>query len=388
MKIGILTLYYHSYNFGGVLQAYALCRYLNQSGYEAEQIAMDFTLADCFVLQAKSFQGLKKLRPMLSYGSYKLCQKTEKIRHPEVAANIRSRKERFDKFGAGIPHSQQVYHIETVKDANAVYDLFLCGSDVIWNCGMPASVAALGFTQKPRIAYAPSIGQADLPDWWKKAYLPYVEKLNVLSMREKGAAEELEQLLGRHVEHAVDPTLLLTPEEWNACIGTASGCQSTKECFCYLLGDDRAQRKQITEFARKQDLNLVTEPYAANQSFRRCDKCFGDIQDYSSGPMEFIEHIRNADVVLTDSFHACVFSILYNKEFYALPRINGKDQALSGRIQALLQVLGIQDRYTQDLSQLKRSEIDYTDVNKALAELREKSADFLKTSLHEVEHSF
>lgn len=381
MKIGILTLYYQNYNFGGMLQAYALCQYLNQKGYDAEQISIKYTSRDYFISQIKKSTPKTRLKLILYFIERIAVEIMKKLAHPTVVNNLSRRKKVFNEFSNKIPHSSTLYTKNTIVNANDVYDLFICGSDVIWNCEIPAEISALGFTSKPKIAYAPSVGSSYFPEWWIGDYKYYVDKIDFLSMREMGASCQLEKVLGKQVKCVVDPTLLLTAEDWSESL--SKRIENTKECFCYILGNDRKQREQIVDFSRKNNLKLVTEPYATNQLFRRCDINFGDIQDYSSGPMEFIEHIRNSEIIVTDSFHASVFSIIFNKEFYAVPRINGRDPSLSGRIKTLLKTLGLEARYIEDLSQLERKPIEYANVNNIVSKLREESLTYLEDSIKE-----
>lgn len=384
MKIGILSLYYHNYNFGGALQAYALCKYLNKK-YDAEQISVKFEFPDYLRQQICKTRGIRKIKAVLSLVKYNTLQWCSKMTHPVVTNKLHIRKRQFDAFCNQIPHSIRVYTIDSVKETDKIYDMFVCGSDVIWNCGMPAFVAALGFTEKEKIAYAPSVGSSMLPDWWKKEYIPYVTKIQSISMRENSTANQLERLLEKPVECVLDPTFLLKKEDWDRCVGKEE--KRTNECFCYLLGNSVIQRKQIAEFAKKNKLRLVTEPYATNQSFRKCDKYFGDLKDYHSGPKEFINHIKNSEVIITDSFHACVFSIIYNKEFYAVPRINDTDEALSGRVKSLLETLNLKERYVQNIQTQERVNIDYSDANILVEKLREKSVLFLEESVKDGEHN-
>lgn len=384
MKIGIISLYYRNYNFGGALQAYALCQYLNKK-YDAEQIAVKFTFSDYLLLQISRTHGMKKVKSILSFLKYHVLRISSKILHPLITCKISARKRKFDFFCEEIPHSRHVYTPDSIEQTNDIYDTFICGSDVVWNCGMPALITALGFTQKRKIAYAPSVGKSILPDWWKEEYISYVKKIPWISMREQSTANQLEKILDRQVECVLDPTFLLTKKDWDKCIGREE--KHTKDCFCYILGDNDIQRKQIIEFAEKNGLRLVTEPNISTQSFRKCDKNFGDIKDYDSGPKEFITRIKNAEVILTDSFHACVFSIIYNKEFYAIPRINNTDEALSGRIKSLLEMVDLKERYVQNIQLQERMNIDYSRVNVLVEKLRKKSIAFLERSLKNGEHN-
>ena len=380
MKIGILSIYYHNYNFGGCLQAYALCKYLNnRKNCNAEQISLKFTYKTYLLLQAHKAKGTRKIRSTISLIKYITVLFYYRITHPIVAFKLNKRKHIYNNFLSEIPHSTRTFTINNIIQSNDIYDTFICGSDVIWNCGLPAYISALGFTEKTKIAYAPSTGGSKLPDWWKDEYISFVQKFNYISMREQKTADQLEKIIGRRVDCVLDPTLLLTKDEWDELIGNT--CVHTRDCFCYLLGNSYTQRKQIEYFAKINNLRLVTEPNIENQTFKKCDKNFGDIQDYQSGPKEFVDHIKNAEVVITDSFHACVFSIIYNKEFYAIPRINNSDRNLSGRIISLLEMLDLKDRYIQNIGSSKRMKIDYSKANAIVEQLRTKSIEYLERSL-------
>lgn len=375
-KIGVLSIYHNNHNFGGMLQAYALCEFLNVCGYNAEQICVDFTYDDYWMEQIRKHNGWKKIRAILSFIKHQAEHRIKKIKSIPISKDLEQRNQKFCEFEESIPHSSEIYTIHNIGKTNDIYDLFVCGSDVIWNCGMPAVVAALGFSSKKKIAYAPSVGTAELPDWWVSEYLSYVKQFDRVSMREESACRQLEEVIDKPVFCAADPTFLLMRNQWESLVSDVDSCIE-RECFCYLLGNNISQREGIKNIAKELNLTLVTEPFSTEQVYQKCDYHFGDIQDFMSGPKEFLAHIKNADIIFTDSFHACVFAIIFNKEFYAVPRLNGKNGALSGRIKNLLSSFGLEDKYIENLSEFKRLTCDYNRINNKLEEMQHKSADFL-----------
>lgn len=135
-------------------------------------------------------------------------------------------------------------------------------------------------------------------------------------MRERSSVPILENNIGEKVEVVVDPVLLLSKEQWDKEMRPTS--IKDRYVFCYLLGEGYENREAVKAFALRMNCQLVTVPHIINVNEQ--DRNFGDIQDYTSGPAEFLSLIKNAEVVITDSFHATVFSMIYHKPFYVLER--------------------------------------------------------------------
>lgn len=363
-KVGILTLYYKNRNYGGLLQAYALQKFLKEEGIESEQISFSFVMDD----RKKYFRGfwknspVKKAKQLYHYLCYKVIKVAKILLSLPYSKQLQGRINAFDFFQNQIPHSECIYRTETIKKSIGQYYTYICGSDVIWNAGISPEVSCLGFVkEQKKIAYAPSIGKADPPNWWLESYGPYLKKLDAISVREDSVRKGIKKMFPElTVSTVLDPIFLLSDNLWSRLLDDVEAANEKTSSkllekvdngylFCYLLGSSVVQREGITKLAKKWNKNIVTFPFAEDHMFRKCDKIFGDEKKYEAGPEEFLNLLRHADVVVTDSFHAVAFSLIFHRSFWAVDRKEKeKTTGLNGRILNLLSEVGMEDRYSED----------------------------------------
>jgi hypothetical protein len=385
-RIGIISLYYRNSNYGGQLQAYALPRALSKMGFECDQIEFqrDLTGLGERLQRLRSNDLIVRLRAVGSLGKFAVKTAAEKVANIPIQKNIQLRKNSFRIFEESIAHTKAVFDINSIALVSDSYDAFICGSDVIWNAGVDPYISALGFAaeNKTKIAYAPSLGGSNIPDGWFRKYKKYLTRLDSLSVREESIAEELRSLMPeREIVCAVDPTLLLTADEWNEC------CSPRPEkgyALCYLLGDSKRQRAKAAETSKQLGLKLLTFPHITENTFKWCDYKFGDIENFDADALDFISLIHDADLVITDSFHAVVFSTIFHKRFVALDRINGNQASMGGRVRNLLRNLSLSGQLAslEDSSWLNATSLpNYSEVDRCRQLLREQSLTYLRRSL-------
>lgn len=341
MKIGIITHYYKSGNYGGTLQAYALCKQLEKMGYEAEQICATFLSGLPMTAQPGGFQRLiHKAKLVLDP-----CRRLNHLCHPVAALRCRKRKKAVMAFGKTISHSRRVYTDKTLPEANSQYQAFITGSDQVWNpeCYSPAYYLAFAEKGKLKLSYGASISKAQLTQPQRETIRGHLADFAGVSVREERAAELIGELAPTTVAWVLDPTLLLSREEWDEVC--APGVIREPYVFCFFLGGDESFRTAAAAFAREKGLKLVTLPYLTGQ-YRKTDKKFGDIRLYRVSPPEFISLIKNADYVFTDSFHASVFSELYEKNFFAFRR--GNAPGMETRLESLTKLFGNEERFRSE----------------------------------------
>ena len=198
--------------------------------------------------------------------------------------------------------------------------------------------------------------------------------------------EQFKRCIFDNTKHVLDPTLLVDRESWHELAGKQR--INGKYIFCYMLGDDRNQRKQIKEFAKKKGLKLVTLPHIVNSSvfqFKTQDLHFGDVQLYDVGIPEFLSLIQHAEIVVTDSFHAGVFSYVFHKEFYLLERpTSNPEDVMNVRIYDLVKLYGTPDRVVsvnENLVTKTVAPIDYSIVDKNVLTMQKSSREFLSNAL-------
>lgn len=357
-KIGICTLYYRNRNYGGNLQAYALRSVLESMGNETEMITY--------------YYGTK-LRWMLS------AIKQRIMRKDRIADFIAIRNVAVDGFNEAIPHSK-LYYSNTIDSANMEYDCFITGSDQVWNPNWINRYTTLEFvnSDKCTASYAASTGKVVLNVVQQQKLIPALESIQYISIREKESIPALQELTDKEIEYVLDPTMLLTDEDWDKIC--SERMIPEKYLFCYFLGDNENLRKVARSFADQKNLKLVTLPFL-NSTYRKVDDGFGDNALYDVSPKDFLSLVKHASFILTDSFHAAVFSHIYERPFAVSGR---KDNEMGCRMKSLTDLFGTSDRYFVDhslvsLEKLETLSCEKLRLNRTLYEkMRQSSLEFLK----------
>ncbi|KML25017.1 polysaccharide pyruvyl transferase family protein, partial [Rossellomorea marisflavi] len=265
-----------------------------------------------------------------------------------------------------------------LKQVSEGFDCFVCGSDQVWNPYWCNSTHFLSFVPNDvaKVSYAASIGVNSLTDEQKKVYKPLINNFDLVSVRETRGKEILNTFIDTNVEVVLDPTMLLTSNDWNQILPEKK--IKEKYIFTYFLGEDVKLRKYAESLAKQNGYKIVNIPFLYGE-FRKADVSFGDIKFSHAGPEDFVSLIKNAEIILTDSFHACVFSIIFRKVFYAFDRkLYGK--SMSSRITGLLNSVGIVDHVINTdypVEKISSSNINYNNVEATLNTLRNSSLDFI-----------
>lgn len=373
MKIGILTLFHKNANYGGVLQAYALCKYLNDNGYSASQIvynAKSTNLEESLTVKTISKKIIKRIRRKLNRG-----------KNSEIKRRMESL---FIDFRNQVPHTQNEYTKENIANVVNEFDIVVAGSDQIWNPKWFDSTYMLDFMEdsSSKVVYAASMGVDKLTESQQEIFRKHLSGINNISVREKECANVLSEVIGKNVGVSVDPTLLLSTNDWDLVASKRK--IKEKYLFLYMLGNDVKARKIAEEFAKEKGLELVFIPDLLGE-YRKVDRKINGKMVLDATPNDFISLIKHAEYIFTDSFHASVFSLLYNKEFFAFDRVGGKKT--SSRLRNLTEMFECSNRFRvtdedRDVNNLlKCTPIDYSKEHKLFEEEKQKSMDYLKASL-------
>lgn len=381
-KVGIITHYYGSRNYGGVLQAYALCRVLKELGYESEQISYRITPSAPLRTGAPAKRGfLEKLLDTQHLRRYFNIKVATPLLQPKLA----QRAQAFAAFREqAIPHSDTVYTAETVAACTKDYTSFITGSDQVWNPDSydPAYMLSFVPAGRTKLSYAASLSVPVLSNEAQSQYRTDLADYTAISVREQDAVNLLKELAPVPVEWVLDPTMLLSQAQWDEIAPPREVRQPY--LFAYFLGEDPAQRAAVTAFARKRGLKIVTLPHLMGV-YRGCDRTFGQDRRYDVSPAAFVSLIKHAEYVVTDSFHAMAFSNLYQKEYFVFQRSG--HAAMSTRIQTLAKLFGSEDHFCDTaekvnaayMEQLKP--IDYTETSGDFEMMQKKSLAFLRNAL-------
>lgn len=367
MKLGGLTWWRN--NYGSILQAYALQTILNSyENIEYEiicQYGKNILSIDNFVDKIKTIGLIKTVKRFF----WKIC-----------VPKLKKRTNCIQRFVDGyLRVSKKTYSIDSIKEANQVYDGFVCGSDQIWNVELTDvdSMYWLRFADQDKIkfAYAPSIGVDKLTIQQSSKIRMNLKDYIGISCREKSGTELINEVLNENrCVTVVDPTLVVTRDVWDGIC--SKNKIDTPYIFVYLLRGTKEWRKQIEYIAEKKKMKIVTIPFLDNEYIVPYDILFGDEKCWETSPSDFISLIRNASFVFTDSFHCMVFSCIYHVSFWVYPKI-GKAQM--SRIQELQNMLKLQNRIIEkDISDINMEEkINWEIVDKQIDTNRKFAIKYL-----------
>lgn len=376
MKIGILTHFHKSTNYGGVLQAYALCRYLNDRGHSASQILYTAKVRklDPSKRTAKEFLGI-------------LCKRIKQKIYKKKNKVIKQRMEDlFFDFRDHVPHTEKEYIKNNISDVAGEFDIIIAGSDQIWNPDWYDSSYMLDFvdTSVSKISYAASMGVSTLTEEQKKTYVHHLFEFKMISVREKECADVVSNVVGHEVEICIDPTLLLTSDEWDDIAGDRRIFE--KYVFLYMLGNDCEIKITASKFAQRKGLRLVCIPDLMGE-YTSIDRKLNAHLVYDATPSDFISLIKYADYIFTDSFHASVFSLLYQKEFYVFDK--RAIQKTSSRICNLTEMFECKNHYFSDNRKrtlkyiMNCPPIAYLGKKTLFDSAKKRSEDFLNSGISE-----
>lgn len=367
-KVAILSLYYHNFNYGGVLQAYALQKAVSSLGIDAFQISYDLMSG----YQKGVYNKIK----------YFVKKPVRYIYRKIVSPNIIDFENRFVEFTEKIPHTE-VVTVDAIKRLGKEYDAFICGSDQIWNPIGWQPTLFLDFVPsgKPKIAYAASVARDNLNPEEIEFILQHIRDFKAVSVREERTAEILKQSQTRqNISVMPDPTMLLRPEEWSA-LTTESENTERKYVLAYFLGGNIEQREQAIAAARQQGKDILFIPYVCRSALK-WEKDHEKYMAKNVGVPKFLTLIKNADAVITDSFHGTIFSIMFRTPFFVLERFRNDDsKSMNSRVVTLLKTFSLQNRLVDEIPQNEKwafsnSELDC--IEKVRTFQRQKGMDFLK----------
>lgn len=384
MNIGIVTHYYGSINYGGNLQAYALCAFLNQNDY-AEQITYKFQ--DGYKKNIK--EKVKYILNTKTRSKFGIIYQYfyNKFRKKAIAQFSEQRKNAFEKFCKEfIPHSKEIYSAAELKNCVNNYDVFITGSDQVWNGYNSGFFLDFVPSEKYKMSYAASIAKTSLSSEEKEKFRESLKSFRAVSVREETAIDLLEGLSPIPPELNLDPVLLLTRQDWEKLC--SDRFPKEKYVFCYFLGPNSRARKAAKRFAKKIGVNVLAIP----MWIRKIDKKYTDKTIGDASPQDFLSLIRNAEAVFTDSFHATVFSIVFQKNFYVFNQTRKGD--MSSRIVTLMKLFGMEERFCDTREKEKPAYIDnlggvqYRERYEEFEKLKEQSIRYLTENLEKAERIY
>ena len=363
-KIGIIT-FHKAHNYGASLQAYALKTILEREGNSVEFI-------DYF--------------PEMMQKQYNVMKINKKNIFTMIKSFISSivyfnkNKKRYNNFNTFINKNFNLTNkydsIEAIKKNPPQEDVYITGSDQVWNPDITkglSDVYTLNFGKNDitRISYAASIGKKTLGN---EPYGEKISKIDYISVREETAKNLLQPIINKPINVVLDPTLLIDHNEWEKKFNLQNR-EKEPYILAYRVEENAEYLKIVNELSKNTGIKVI--------NFEKRQKKYDNFMRsaYEDGPEEFVRLIRNAEYIVTTSFHATVFSILFHKNFFIVPH-----KTTGSRVIDLLNKLNIKKRVYFSLKEFKESNykniINYTDVDRILYKEREKSLEFLRKALN------
>lgn len=361
------------YNFGSYLQAYGLQQTLIKLGYANNIIADEgiippkVTTPKRICLKIRSFIKILLLFfPIMRY-------KSKKHHSEKLYFDFRKKFLMVDE--------------DSVIEGSLGkldYNQYICGSDQIWHPLVASPLEPFyyaGFTKKKRIAYAASFGVSSYPDSRKSEFIELTKDFYSISCREKVGCQIIKYLLGKDVTYVLDPTLLLSGEQWRSVSLRPVGFNEEKYILTYFLTPNKWYVNYAREYARKRGLKLVTF-YLRPLSPRECD------ETVVAGPSQFVWLVDHAEELFTDSFHGSVFASLLHTPFIGFCRFrpHTRYEGQNHRLEDLYTLMGVNDHFIRNVEDCRRipnlAPLDFNMMESRLQSMKETSISFLKNSLN------
>lgn len=384
--IGVCIKYFHE-NYGGMLQAYATVSMIEERGLEYELI--QYKKKRTPVSVARSIPRL--LNGVLLNDKYEAFLKKRGMKkHPDFSENDAVRMRAFRRFKE--THFKKLSPIfngynELCEGARR-YSAVITGSDQLWSpAGLPTNYYNLMFVPDDvrKISYASSFGVRQIPWYQIKRTARFLKRIEFISMREKRGSEIVNELTGRTVPVILDPVFMFDQEGWEKLIPVKKEIKEPY-IFAYFLGSNPEHRRVVKSAAKELRCKVVTLRHM--DQYVPEDEEFGDYSPYDVAPDRFLNLLRGASYICTDSLHGSCFSIIHKKSFVVFNRYaEGAKNSKNSRIDTLCENLGLQDRRyrnTDSLTDQLKAPIDYDEVEDRFTKMKKETDEYLDKAFQNV----
>lgn len=349
-KVAILTINDDS-NYGNRLQNYASQELLKKHQVSVETIRNEIGIYGILKYKKKVKELIKLSLPLKKFKKFRNFHSFNRL--------IKTSRFYIDKN-----------HIS--PKINKKYDIFFTGSDQVWNYNFNrmSDIDFLTFVEESkRNSLSASFGIRSIDENLKEKYSKLLSKFNAISVREDSGKTIVNELTGRKdIEVLLDPTMLLDIEDWIKIEKKPKHLNENKYILLYFLGKISKEREEFINKITKENNYQIVNIFDKNGKF-------SDI-----GPREWLYLENNASLICTDSFHSCVFSILFKRDFIVFDR-EDKNKSMNSRIDTLLSKFNLENRRFNQLDFLNLFNTDYSNTQEVLKKEREKANNYLKKIL-------
>lgn len=380
VRVGILTIH-NSPNYGASLQSFALYKYVSQMpGIECEVIDLHRPYEDGYVKSNKFVPYRREpfsIKRLVKFALKKILRRESK----KINFYSSDSKYKFDEFNREIKLSRPYWGIDELYADPPCYDIFITGSDQVWNPTQPYCLEPYFLTFVPKgkkkISYASSIGVTELLDNEKQDFKRWLSTYDAISVREHQAQNLLVSFIGKPVAQVADPTFLLDAGFWKSIAVYPQNVEPY--ILLFTVGVDSNLLQFATKMSHESGFRLV---YLNQLLPEPIDGSYKVVSD--AGPKEFLGLIAHAEMVITDSFHATVFSLIMGaKNFYAYI---GTYNKRGSRILDLLKIFQeeshlLLDDLSGNYNDLSTRKLDFQLISRIYREEQMNARDFLKNAL-------
>jgi len=355
----IATLSYHrAINYGAILQVYALQKKIEEFGAEC-------TVIDYRNSKLEDRHNRMKLSDCNSFKDY--------IRYFLLSKNYNSKHHKFREFSKNyLKMSNSYYDISSLKKIIDRYDKFICGSDQVWNYNINGfdDTYFLSFLKdkNKKNAFAASFGFEEIPTKYKKQYYEFLKDYNTLTVREKHGADIIEDLVGYRPKVVLDPTMLISKKEWYSFANEYNN--KNKYILIYGFSGKNNMMDLAKNIAKKTgyEILIIGNSYLPSFNIK---------YEKTAGPKDFLGIFKNAEYILTNSFHGTAFSIKLNKEFFT--ELLPESRKINSRLEHVLELFELRHRLITDSNpEIIENNINYDRVNERIKKEKEKSINCLR----------
>lgn len=384
-KVGLAVVTYKD-NFGSALQTYATQTVINRFGYETG--IFDISRLQKSIKMRKIFYYLSRMfySDERKYVFNNAKSSAKKNATGGYADNMKTRHMMYTAFyEKELSFLPQAQNWGDLKKQSSACSSVVVGSDQLWG---PANIAAKYFTLEfvpdeiNKIAYSTSFGVSVLPRQLYRHAKKYLSRINHISVRETSGKTIVKEVTNVEVPVVCDPTMLLSPQEWMS-IQEDVPFTDGKYILVYLMGNNPEQRVFVKNLKEKTGYKIVGLLHGS--VYLESDEGYCDETPYNVGPGEFLNLIRNASYVCTDSFHCCVFSILYEKNFFAFRRENDNSAFnTNDRLYTLLKWTNLMERIKTGDEEITDSillDVNYIGISDKIECRRTEGLNYLKDAL-------
>ena len=365
MRAGIVTIN-GLYNYGNRLQNYAVSAYLKKLGVDNKTL----------ISQPMSF------RWEMSGDELEYMKNKDNVK---ITPNLKKRYN-FKLFNENYIPYELVKKVKFDKDIEKKYDKFVTGSDQVFNPLFRSSLGQMDNNflmfapPEKKVPFAPSIGMDAIPDKWNEFFYRALISFPLLSCREESGADLMERITGRRAKVVIDPTLMIERSSWDRIAKPLTDFDYGKPYILYYFLGDKDVEMPL-------DLKATLNSEKMKRGLK--DVVLNDPHDdyaNTAGPAEFLDLFKNAALIVTDSFHGAVFSLIFERPFVTVKRTlrQGNDNIdMSGRLNTLLTSLGLEDKLPKQEGFNVESmfKADYNDAYGKLRLLQNEHEAFLIKAL-------